>query len=129
MGRIYAIAQASGLGVASVRYSTTEQTTSESWTDGKAVRQRTWTGTTPNNSSDNALFALPTGANFIRMEGFVQQSNGNRKVNVDQVFSGNAAHGPMFQWYGADNSIHAYNATGDGRWQNMPYSITVYYTI
>lgn len=96
--------------------------------DDKPIMCRTFSGVTPNNASDNAIFVVPGCDKFIDMDGFIEQSSGGRAVNVNAIFSGNAAHGPMYQFYVSDKSVHAYNATGDGRWQNCKYMITVYYT-
>lgn len=97
--------------------------------DDKPIMCRTFSGTTPNNASDNAIFAVAGCDQFYGMEGYIEQSGVlSRRVNVNSAYSGNASHGPMFQFYPNDKAVHVYNATGDARWQNCPYMITVYYT-
>lgn len=89
------------------------------------VYTRTFNGTTPDNSSDNLLFTIDTARKILGFYGTVTILGDNRVVNVESLHSGNNAHGPMYQFYG--NELHVYNATGDTRWQNNPYCITVEY--
>lgn len=109
-------------------YSSNEQITNEVGLTGKPIYRRTFTGTTPNNTSDNNLFTITGATKIIKMYGPVQQGGGlnGRVTDVSAPMSGNTAHGPLFQIY-PDFTCHVYNVTGDTRWQNMTYAITVEY--
>lgn len=109
-----------------LNYSTVEQMTNRLGLTGKPIYVKTFTGTTPNNSSDNIIFSVTGSTKIIGYEGMVTQSAGVRYTDVKAIQSGNFAHGPAFQFYGTVDA-HWYNATGDGRWQNTPYEITVEY--
>lgn len=104
--------------------STAEHLTGETWTNGKPIYRKTWTGTTPNNANDNALFTVTGAAEIVRFFGRVV--NGTRVADMFGVHSGSAAHGPAAQFYG--NELHWFNNTADTRWQNGAYVVTVWYT-
>lgn len=105
-------------------HSTAEHLTGETWTNGKAIYRKTWTGTTPNNANDNALFTATGATEIVRFFGRVV--NGTRVADMFGVHSGSAAHGPAAQFYG--NELHWFNNTGDTRWQSGAYVVTVCYT-
>ena len=114
------------------KYSISETDSGEVWIDGKTIFQRTFTGTTLANYSDHTLFTVTGATSIVDYEGFVDQSVTPRRVSITSPYSGVAAHGPMFQFYtpsGGTARIEAHwcNNTGDARWQNNPYTVTVYY--
>ncbi|MGL5062848.1 MAG: hypothetical protein ACRC62_22970 [Microcoleus sp.] len=106
-------------------HSITEHLTGEVWTNGKPIYRKTWTGTTPNNGNDNSLFTVTGATEIVHFFGRIVNST-NRVADMFGVYSGNVGHGPAAQFYG--NDLHWFNTTGDTRWQNGAYVVTVSYT-
>jgi hypothetical protein len=108
-------------------HSTVEHLTGEIWTNGKPIYRRTFTGTTlANDNADIILFTVTGSTEIIRRWGSL--SNGtNRTVDMFSVYSGNAGHGPMIQFYGAEE-CHRYSELQDSRWWSKSYSATIEYT-
>lgn len=57
-----------------------------------------------------------------------------RKPSMEGLYSGNAAHGPMYWWneIKTNNVVTAmelrqFNQTADTRYQNIPYTVVVEY--
>lgn len=111
----------------------TEVRTSKKF-NGKAVFRKIFTGTIPNNAAETILFTVTecTGQ-IINYEGWIVQNGFDRRVSLESIFSGNVWHGPIFQFFrpaGVNIEIQGRwrNDTGDVRFQNCAYTITVEYT-
>lgn len=108
-----------------LNWSTTEQLTGRTWTDGKPTYTRTFTGNTPANGNDTRVLQVTGSTKIVDWTGYVV-SNGSRKAFMPGMYSGDVNHGSMYQWYNATD-LHSYFTFTDTRWNSRPYEITVEY--
>lgn len=108
-------------------YSTTEQLTGRTWTDGKPTYIRTFTGTTPANGTDTRVLQVTGSTKIVNWVGYVYSLSLNRQAFMPGMYSGDSAHGPQYQFYNSTD-LNSYYTYTDTRWNSRPFEITVEYT-
>ncbi|MGL5059043.1 MAG: hypothetical protein ACRC62_03590 [Microcoleus sp.] len=106
-------------------WSTSEQSTGRTWTDGKPTFVRTFTGNTAASGADTRILQVTGSTKIVNWVGWVE-SSASRKAFMPGMSSGDPAHGPMFQFYTATD-LRSYHNLTDTRWNSRPFEITVEY--